>query len=133
MKGHAVGLAGTSYHVMKIDSIVPGNFGVEAFGIVVPDIKILEKFGNYYMTTDIDHNTYNPTLFRVSAGWNAKPEDQNAYQEVAHRVAGANYEFESKTERYQFQYSVNGGFYYADSQQIYNCGACAHLHRGVSG
>lgn len=104
-------LAEKDYKIRKIENILPGNFGLEGYKIIVKDFKTLTEFAEYYdvLIRDGDREAYTASPIYMSMDFNVNGEDKN---EVTGNLLNAEDKIviTSKQRISEDIYGLNGGF-----------------------
>lgn len=101
----------TTYTIHKIPNIIPSNYGVETYGIVVKDFDVMQKIGDTLLEVNTTENEItNPTTV-VNYNYDIKGVEETSYiSSLNQLIQDTDYYVETRSHTMQVEYQLNGGF-----------------------
>lgn len=101
-----------TFKVKNIENIVPSNFAVEVYCVVVKDLDTMEYLSKTLQSAaNVKSATYENSPITAAVSWDAKGVSEKSYSDVVKNIADPKgYDISVRAENLKLVYGLNGGF-----------------------
>ena len=105
---NTIKLGGKNYKTRKIEGLVPGNFAIEAYKIVLPNFDTLDKMSKFYPSDAAYTNIGSSELF-LTVNFDLKSNKEN-FKNAFFSLTDVDYQYTEASDIRKSSYEFNGGF-----------------------
>lgn len=106
--GDTIKLGNKTYKTKIVDGLVPGNFAIECFKIILPDVEKVDELSKFYVVMRSDEKVSPAPLF-ITVNFDLK-SDNEKFEKTFFNLSGSKYELINFYDVKKSSYEFNGGF-----------------------
>ena len=104
-----INLGGKNYKTKIVEGLVPGNFAIEIYKIILPNVNILDELTNFYLMDKNDEKGNFPAPLYITAHFDLTTDKTN-FEKAFFALGEGKYELAEISDIRKSSYELNGGF-----------------------
>ena len=104
-----INLGGKNYKTRMVEGLVPGNFAIEIYKIILPNINTMDELTRFYLMDKNDEKGNSPAPLYITAHFDLTTDKTN-FEKAFFALGEGKYELAEISEVRKSSYEFNGGF-----------------------
>lgn len=104
-----INLGGKNYKTKIVEGLVPGNFAIEIYKIILPNVNILDELTKFYLMDKNDEKGNFPAPLYITAHFDLTTDKAN-FEKAFFALGEGKYELAEISDIRKSSYELNGGF-----------------------
>jgi len=104
-----INLGGKNYKTKVVEGLVPGNFAIEIYKIILPNVNSLDELTNFYLMDKNDEKGNFPAPLYITAHFDLTTDKAN-FEKAFFALGEGKYELAEISDIRKSSYEFNGGF-----------------------
>ena len=104
-----INLGGKNYKTRMVEGLVPGNFAIEIYKIILPNVNILDELTKFYLMDNNDEKGNFPAPLYITAHFDLTTDKTN-FEKAFFALGEGKYELAEISDIRKSSYEFNGGF-----------------------
>jgi len=104
-----INLGGKNYKTRMVEGLVPGNFAIEIYKIILPNTKTMDELTRFYLMDKNDEKGNFPAPLYITAHFDLNTDKAN-FEKAFFALGEDKYELAEISEVRKSSYEFNGGF-----------------------
>ena len=104
-----INLGGKNYKTRMVEGLVPGNFAIEIYKIILPNINTMDELTRFYLMDKNDEKGNSPAPLYITAHFDLTTDKAN-FEKAFFALGEDKYELAEISDIRKSSYEFNGGF-----------------------